>query len=112
MSCLKLKSVVLFLKILVNLVLSPNFGGIIHDIAQKLHIKRNKAQLDINFLSNCKNSGVFPKFIVHLLNVDKKDMYEIKKKLRNNAIHKQIRERNMENMELQIKHNVNNFTIF
>ena len=129
MSCLKLKSVVLFLKILVNLVLSRNFGNIIHDIAQnyininvsdlrkleKLHIKRNKAQLDINFLINCKNFGVFPKFInVYLPNVDEKDMYGIKKKLRNNAIHKRIRERNdfdkkIKNVELQIKHILSNF---
>ena len=129
MSCVKLKSVVLFLKILVNLVLSRNFGNIIHDIAQnyininvsdlrkleKLHIKRNKAQLDINFLINCKNFGVFPKFInVYLPNVDEKDMYGIKKKLRNNAIHKRIRERNdfdkkIKNVELQIKHILSNF---
>ena len=101
MSCFKLKSVVLFLKILISLVLSRNFGNIIHDIAQnyidinvsdlrkleKLHIKRNKAQLDINFLINCKNFRVFPKFInVYLPNVDEKDMYGIKKKLRQNAI--------------------------
>ena len=49
---------------------------------EKLHIKGNKAQLDINFLISCKNFGVFPKFInVYLLNIDKKDMYRIKKKL-------------------------------
>ena len=86
-------------------MLSGNFGNIIHDIAQnyidinvsdlrkleKLHIKRNKAQFDLNFLINCKNFGVFPKFInVYLPNVDEKDMYGIKKKLRHNAIHKRI----------------------
>ena len=41
-------------------------------------------------------------------------MYGIKKKLRNNAIHKQIRERNdfdkkIKNVELQIKHKLRNF---
>ena len=41
-------------------------------------------------------------------------MYGIKKKLRSNAIHKQIRERNdfdkkIKNVELQIKHKLNNF---
>ena len=82
---------------------------------EKLHIKRNKAQLDINFLINCKNFGVFPKFInVYLPNVDEKDIYGIKKKLRQNAIHKRIRERNdfdkkIRNVELQIKHKLNNF---
>ena len=89
MSRFKLKSVVLFLKILISLVLSRIFGNIIHDIAQnyidinvsdlpkleKLHIKRDKAQLEINFLIDCKNFGVFPKFInVYLPNVDEKDM--------------------------------------
>ena len=129
MSCFKLKSVVLSLKILISLVLSRKFGNIIHDIAQnyininvsdlrkleKLHIKRKKAQLDINFLINCKNFGVFPKFInVYLPNVDEKDMYGIKKKLPQNGIHKRIRKRNdfdkkMRNLELQIKHKLNNF---
>ena len=38
---------------------------------EKLHLKWNKAQLDINFLINYKNFGVFPKFInVCLPNVD------------------------------------------
>ena len=41
-------------------------------------------------------------------------MYETKKKLRKNAIHKRIQERNnfgkkIKNMELQIKHKLNNF---
>ena len=59
----KFKGVVLFLKILVTLVLSRGYGCIIHDIArkykdinvsdlrnlEKLHIRRNKSQLDINF---------------------------------------------------------------
>ena len=49
-----------------------------------------------------------------LPNVDEKDMYGIKKKLRQNAIHKRIRERNdfdkkIRNVELQIKHKLNNF---
>ena len=123
------KSVFLFLKILVSLVLSRHFGNIIHDIAQnymhinvndlwkleKLQIKRNKAQLDINFLITCKNFGVFSKIInVYLLNVDEKDMSGIKKKLQKNAIHKRIWERNdidkkIKNVELQIKHKLYNF---
>ena len=41
-------------------------------------------------------------------------MYGIRKKLRNNAIHKRIRERNdfdkkIKNVELQIKHKLSNF---
>ena len=88
-----MKSVVLFLNMLISLVLSRNFGNIIHDIAQNyIDINvgdlRNKVQVGINFLINCKNFGVFPKLInVYLPNVDEKDMYGIKKKPRNNAIH-------------------------
>ena len=46
-----------------------------------MKVKQNKAQLNINFLINCKNFGVFQKFTVYLLKVNKKDMYRIKKKL-------------------------------
>ena len=51
---------------------------------------------------------------VYLQNVDEKGMYGIIKKLRNNAIHRQIRERNVfdkkiKNVELQIKHKLNYF---
>ena len=54
---------------------------------------------------------------VYLPNVDEKDMYGIKKKLQQNAMHKQIRERNdfdkkIRNMELQIKHKLNNFDCY
>ena len=114
MSCFKLKSLVFFLKILISIVLSRNFGNIIHNIPhkskivfnkqkyininvsdlrklQKLHIKLNKAHLGINFLTNCKNFGVFPKFFnVYLPNVQEKDMYGIKKKLQQNAIDNRI----------------------
>ena len=121
------KSVVLFLKILVTLALSRGYGYIIHDIArkykdinvcdlrklEKLHIKRNKSQLDINFLINCKTFGVFPKFIyVNIRNIDEYDTLCLKKKLRNNAIHKRIRERNsfhknIRNIERTIKSKLN-----
>ena len=81
----KIESAVLLLMILIRLVLSRNFGNIMHDTApnyidinvrelqklEKLHIKRNKPQLDINFSINCKNCFVFSKFInVNLPNVD------------------------------------------
>ena len=123
----KFKGVVLFLKILVTLVLLRGQGCIIHDIArkykdinvsdlrklEKLHIKRNKSQLDINFLINCKTFGVFPKFIyVNIRNIDEYDTLCLKKKLRNNAIHKRIRERNsfdknIRNIERTIKSKLN-----
>ena len=123
----KFKSVVLFLKILVTLVLSRGYGCIIHDIArkyndinvsdlrklEKLLIKRNKSQLDINFLINCKTFGVFPKFIyVNIRNIDEYDNLCLKKKLRNNAIYKRIRERNdfdkkIRNIETTIRSKLN-----
>ena len=76
-------------------------------------IKRNKSQLDINFLINCKTFGVFPKFIyVNIRNIDEYDTLCLKKKLRNNAIHKRIRERNtfdknIRNIERIIKSKLN-----
>ena len=123
----KFKGVVLFLKILVTLVLSRVQGCIIHDIArkykdinvsalnklEKLHIKRNKSQPDINFLINCKTFGAFPKFIyINIRNIDEYDTLCLKKKLRNNAIHKRISERNgfdkkIENIETTIRSKVN-----
>ena len=123
----KFKSVVLFLNILVTLVISRSYGCIIHDIArkykdinvsdlrklEKLHIKRNKSQLGINFLINCKTFGIFPKFIyVNIRNIDEYDTLCLKKKLRNNAIHKRIRERNdfdkkIRNIETTIRSKLN-----
>ena len=57
-------------------MLLRGFGCIIYDIGrkykdinvsdlrklEKLHIKRNKTQLGINFLINCKTCVVFPNF--------------------------------------------------
>ena len=123
----KFKGVVLFLKILVTLVLSRGQGCIIHDIArkykdinvsdlrklEKLHIKRNKSQPDINFLINCKTFGAFTKFIyINIRNIDESDTLCLKKKLRNNAIHKRISERNsfdkkIRNIETTIRSKVN-----
>ena len=52
-------------------------------------------QLEINFLINCRTFGVSPKFIYfNLRNIDEYETLCLKKKLRNNAIQKCIRERN------------------
>ena len=49
----------------------------------------------MHFLINCKTFGVFPKFIYfQIRNIDEYDTLRLKKKLRNNAILKRIRERN------------------
>ena len=80
MSC-KLKQVVIDFRIIISLVLLRHFGKIAVDIAQKyesidfaelrkaekLHLKTKKAELDVNFLSNCKNLQVIPKFLCFCL---------------------------------------------
>ena len=82
------KSVVLILNILVTLVLSRGYRCIIHHIArrykdinvsdlrklEKLHIKRNKSQLDTNVLINWKTFGAFPEFKYdNIWNIDEYD---------------------------------------
>ena len=62
---------------------------------EKLKYKQEKLKLDINFLDNYKQFGVFPKlFIVKLTNVSNKDGLSIRKRLllyamnkRNNELH-------------------------
>ena len=74
----RIKNVVINLQILISFVLLRDLGNIIYDIAQKyknsldvsdirkcekLYLKVKKAELDINFLSNCKTLQVFPQFL-------------------------------------------------
>ena len=41
---------------------------------EKLEYKKNKLKLDIDFLNNCKQFGVYPKFLIFKLpNVSNKD---------------------------------------
>ena len=48
----------------------------------KLQYKMNKLKLDIDFLSNCKQLGVYPKFLIFKLpNVSNKDAVSIRKRL-------------------------------
>ena len=119
----------MFLKISVTLVLSRGYGCIIHDTARRykdtnvidlrkleqVHIRRKKSQLDIKFLIKCKTFGVFPKFIyANIWNIDEYDTLCLKKTLRNNAIHKLIREKNdfykkIRNIEPTIRLKLNTF---
>ena len=49
---------------------------------EKLEYKKNKLKLDINFLKNCKQLGVYPGFLIFkLLNVSNKDALSIRKRL-------------------------------
>ena len=51
---------------------------------EKLEYKKNKLKLDIDFLNNCKQLGMYPKFIKFKLpNVSNKDALSIRKRLLN-----------------------------
>ena len=99
----RLKTVVLFIRIFLQFVLLRKIIDIYSDIAQKydelriqdfrkfekLHLKKQKLQLDINYLNNCKQLGVCPNFLVFKLpNVSKHDAFGIRKKLLRSAINK------------------------
>ena len=65
-------------QIIISSVLSRKIINIYNDIArkygnvtvkdfrryEKLEYKKNKLKLDINFLNNCKQRGVYPKFFI------------------------------------------------
>ena len=60
---------------------------------EKLEYKKKKLKLDINFLNNCKQFGVYPKFLIFkLLNVSNKDALSIRKILLRSAINKRNKE--------------------
>ena len=84
----RLKSFVIFFQTILSFVLSRNIKNIYNDIAQKqgnvtvkhfqkyekLKYKQNNLKLDIDFLNNCKQLGVYPKFLIFkLLSVSNKD---------------------------------------
>ena len=60
---------------------------------EKLQYKKNKLKLDIDFLNNCKQLGVYPKFLIFKLpNVSNKDALSIRKRLLRSAINKRNKE--------------------
>ena len=89
----KFRSVLLFLKLSIKLILRRPFGSILFDIAarydnissqdlrrlEKVLMKENKARLDITFLENCRIFGVTPKFInIRCYHADYRDERYIK----------------------------------
>ena len=76
-----LKNVVIFIQTILSFVLSRKIINIYNNIArkygnvtvkdfqkyEKLEYKKNKLKLDINFLNNCKQLGVYPKFLIFKL---------------------------------------------
>ena len=99
----RLKNVVIFIQAVLSLVLSRKIINICNYIArkygnvtvkdfrkhEKLEYKKNKLKLDIDFLNNCKQLGVYPKFLIFKLpNVSNKDALSIRKRLLRSAINK------------------------
>ena len=103
----RLKNVAIFIQIILSFVLSEKNINISNDIAQKygnvavkdfrkyekLEYKKNKLKLDIDFLNNCKQLGLYPKFLIFKLpNVSNKNALSIRKRLLCSAISKRNKE--------------------
>ena len=101
------KNVALFLQRILRFVLSRKVVKIYSDIArkhgnvmvkdikkyEKSKYKQNKLKLDIDFLNNCKQLCVYPKFLIFKLpNVSKKDALSLCKRLLRSAINKRNKE--------------------
>ena len=60
---------------------------------EKIEYNKNKLKLDIDFLNNCKQLGVYPKFLIFKLpNVSNKDALSIRKRRLRSAINKRNKE--------------------
>ena len=98
----RLKNVI-FIQTILSFVLSRKIINIYNDIArkygnvtvkdfrkyEKLEYKKNKLKLGVHFLNNCKQVGVYPKFLIFKLpNVSNKDALSIRKRLLCSSINK------------------------
>ena len=103
----RLKNVVIFIQTVLNFVpsrkiinicnyISRKYGNVtVKDFRkhEKLEYKKNKLKLDIDFLNNCKQLGVYPKFLIFKLpNVSNKDALSICKRLLHSAVNKHNKE--------------------
>ena len=74
---------------------------------EKLEYKNNKLKLDIDFLNNCKQLGVYPKFLIFKLpKVSNKDALSIRKRLVRGGINKRNKELQYLSKELSLSGNV------
>ena len=72
----------------------------------KLEYKKNKLKLEIDFLNNCKQLGVYPKFLIFKLpNVSNKDALSIRKRLLRSTINKRNKELQHLSKELSLSDN-------
>ena len=116
----RLKNVVIVFQTILSFVLSRKIVNIYNDIArkyenvtvkdfrkyEKLEYKKNKLKLDIDFLNNCKQLGVYPKFLIFKLpNVSNKDALSIRKRLLRSAINKRNKELQHLSKELSLSVN-------
>ena len=115
-----LENVVIYIQTGLRSVLSRKIINIFNDIArkygnvtvkdfqkyEKLEYKKNKLKLDIDFLNNCKQLGVYPKFLIFKLpNVSNKDALLIRKRLLRSAINKRNKELQHLSKELSLSEN-------
>ena len=70
---------------------------------EKLEYKKNELKLDIDFLNNCKQLSVYPKFLIFKLpNVSNEDALSICKSLLRSAINKCNKELQLFSRELSL----------
>ena len=116
----RLENVVIFIQTILSFVLWRKIIKVYNDIArrygnfivkdfqkyEKLEYKKNKLKLDIDFLNNCKQLGVYPKFLIFKLpNVSNKDALSIRKRLLRSAINKRNKELQHLSKELSLSEN-------
>ena len=117
----RFKNVVLFIQTILSFALSRKIINIYNVIArkygnvtvkyfrkyEKLEYKKNKLKLVIDFLNNCKQLGVYPKFLIFKLpNVSNKDALSIRKRILRSAINKRNKELQHLSKELSLYVNV------
>ena len=116
----RLKNVVIVFETILSFVLSRKITNVYNDLArkygnvtvkdfrkyEKLEDKKNKLKLDIDFLNNCKQLGVYPKSLIFKLpNLSNKDASSIHKRLLRSAINKRNKELYYVLKELNISRN-------
>ena len=114
------KIVVIFIQTVLSFMLSRKIINIYNNIAwkyqnvtvkdfgkhEKLEFKKNKLKLDIDFLNNCKQHGVYPKFLIFKLsNVCNKGALSIRKRLHRGTINKRNKELQHLSKELSLSKN-------
>ena len=117
----RLKNVVISIQTILSFVLSRKIINIYNDIArkygnvtvkdfrkyEKLEYKKNKLKLDIDFLNNWKQLGVYPKFLIFKLpNVSNNNALSILKRILRSAINKRNKELQHLSKELSLSENV------